>query len=357
VGYFAHQPAIGLTSILLRLPFAGLASMLGGNDLGLYRAGAAACLIPLGVLAAWLVLDRRSETFGRLAGLLAAAVLLLSPAVADAVRAGHPEEVLAGVLATGAVIAATRGHTGWAATMLGLAVGAKPWALIAAPPVLMAVPAQRVRTVAIAGGLAAILVGIAPLADPAGAIRALHGEGATHLVNAFSLWWPLSSSVHLASGVLAPARWLPLGMTRSIASLVGLAVALPLLMLGWARARRRGDACDALALLALLGSVRCAIDPTHLEYYYVAALIPLAVWEVVGRGRLPLLTALGTVAVGVSFGGSLHITSAALSALSITATLILIGYLARRAFHGERSDSRLRRTHAWAPTPGPAQVH
>jgi Glycosyltransferase family 87 len=356
-GYFAHQPVIGLTSIVLRLPFAGLASLLGAGELEVYRLGAAACLLPLGMLAAWLVVDRRSERFGRLPGLLAAAVLLLSPAVADAVHAGHPEEVLAGVLATGAVIAATRGHSRWAAVMLGLAVGAKPWALIAAPAVLMATPGQRLRTAAIAGGLAAVLAGTAPLADPAGFFRTLHGEGATHLVNAFSLWWPLSSSVHLASGVVAPARLLPLGMTRSTASVVGSAVALPLLTLGWARARRRGGACDALALLALLGIVRCAVDPTHLEYYYVAALIPLAAWEVVGLGRLPLLTVLATVAVALSFGGSFQATPAALSAASIAATLILVGYLAHLTFHGEATGLRSRRAPAWRSTTGSARVY
>lgn len=342
LGYFAHQPAIGLTSLVLRLPFAGLASLLGGSDLELYRAGAAACLLPLGVLTAWLILDRRSTGIGRPAGLIAAVVLLLNPSVADAVSAGHPEDVLAGVLATGAVIAATRGRAGWAAAMLGLAVGAQPWALIAAPSVLVASPGQRVRTAGIAGGLAAVLVGAAPLADPAAIFRAFHGEGATHLVNAFSMWWPLSSSVHLASGVIAPARALPFGMTRSTASLIGLAVALALLAAGWARSLRRGRACDALALLALLGVVRCAIDPTHLEYYYVAALIPLAAWEVVGQDRLPLLMVLMAAAVALGFGDYARFAPALLNAASSAGTLILIGYLAHRAFGGSETGARWR---------------
>jgi hypothetical protein len=141
-------------------------------------------------------------------------------------------------------------------------------------------------------------------------------------------------------------------MTRSAASLVGLAVAIPLLTLGWARARRRGDACDALALLALLGIVRCAVDPTHLEYYYVAALIPLAAWEVVGLGQLPLFTILATAAVALGFGGSLHAAPSLLSAASITGTLMLVSYLSHRAFHGKATEFRLRPAPGWEPTTG-----
>lgn len=39
-GYFARQPLIGLTTILLRLPLAALAHGLGGDDLSVYKFGA-----------------------------------------------------------------------------------------------------------------------------------------------------------------------------------------------------------------------------------------------------------------------------------------------------------------------------
>jgi hypothetical protein len=356
--YLAHQPAIGLTSIVLRLPFAGLASLLGGGDLEIYRLGAVACLLPLGLLAAWLAGERRSASIGpvgRLPGLLAGAVVLLSPAVVDAVHTGHPEEVLAAVLATAAVIAAIRGHSSWAAVMLGLAVGTKPWALIAVLPVFVAVPGERVRIAVIAGGLAAVLSAAAPLADPAAAIRAIHGEGSTHRGSVFSLLWPVSSAVHLSSGVLAPARSLPLGMTRGTASLLAIAVALPLLALRWNRARRRGDTCDPLALLALFGILRCACDSTHLEYYYLAALIPLAAWEAVNLRRLPLATVVASAGVALLPGGALHASGAVLNAASTVGTLILVGYVASRAFYDERAGGPShRRGFAWQPTTDPS---
>src|SRR5579884_1129702 len=39
-GYVQHQPVVGLTSILLRLPFAAIASALGADSLQVYEAGA-----------------------------------------------------------------------------------------------------------------------------------------------------------------------------------------------------------------------------------------------------------------------------------------------------------------------------
>lgn len=331
-GYVAHQPAIGLTSLVLRLPFAALASLLGGGGLLTYRLGALACLLSLGLFAAWLAADRRSPTVGRLPGLAAAALLLLSPAVRDAVQSGHPEDVLAGVLATSAVLAAVSGHARWAAVMLGLAIGTKPWAVIAVAPVLVPVPGRRVRTLIMAGGLALFLTAVAPLADPAAFARSLHGEGTNHLVNALSFWWPVSSPVHLASGLHASARALPFGMGRSAASVVGLVLALMVLAIGWASVRRRRGTCDVLALLALLGVLRCAIDSTHLEYYYLVALIPLVVWEAVRLGRPPLISALATVAVGLIPTAAGHLAPAVLSAMSIVGTVALGSYLAYHAF-------------------------
>jgi hypothetical protein len=337
-GYVTHQPAIGLTSLVLRVPFAGIASWVGGGGLLTYRLGAAACLLSLGIFAAWLTAGRRIATRGWLPGLAGAALLLLSPAVRDAVQSGHPEDVLAGVLAAGAAIAATRGHPRWAAIMLGLAVGAKPWAVIAVPPVLVAVPGQRMPTLNIAGGLALLLTAIAPVADPEAFMRSLRVEGAAHVINAFSIWWPLSSPIHLPYGMSTEARVLPLGIPRAVSSMAGLAVACVLLVLTRGYARRSGRGCDPLALLALLGVLRCAIDSTNLEYYYVAALVPLVAWEVLSVGRLPLISALATLAVGLIPTASYNVAPAVLCAASITGTVALVWYLTHRAFHPEAPD-------------------
>jgi hypothetical protein len=106
---------------------------------------------------------------------------------------------------------------------------------------MIALPRQRrVETAAIAGALAFLLCASIPLLNPDAFGRALHGEGTTNLVNPFSLWWPLGSSIHLPSGALAPARLLPLGLSRAQSSVLALAVTLPVLGFAYARARRRG---------------------------------------------------------------------------------------------------------------------
>jgi hypothetical protein len=339
-GLVSHQPAIGLGSIVLRAPFAAIVSLVGGGDLLAYQLGAAACLLSLGLLAAWMIASRRNDGAQWLSGMAAASMLLVSPALRGAVASGHPEDVLAGVLATSAVIAATRGRSGWAGLMLGLAVGTKQWALIAAPSVLIAVPGRRIRTLATAGGIGAILLGSAPLADPAAFARAVHHVAGSNLVNAFSLWWPVSLPVHLSSGLLGPARVLPFGLTRSAGSLLVLSVGLLLLALGWERGRRRGSQYDVLALLALLGLVRCLSDTTNLEYYYLAVLIPLAAWETVELGRPPVVTAFATGALALMFGPGLRVDPAVLNIASIASMLILGAYLYRRAFRGAIYRSR-----------------
>ena len=129
----SNQPLMGLTSILLRAPLVALTSLLGGGDVLAYRLGAIACLVPAGLLAGWLVARRGATSRERLAGAFGAILVLASPAAVQAIQLGHPEEVLAIALATAAVLAAVRGRATPAAILLGLAVGTKQWALLAAP--------------------------------------------------------------------------------------------------------------------------------------------------------------------------------------------------------------------------------
>jgi hypothetical protein len=337
--YTAHQPAIGLTSILLRLPFAAAAQALGGGDLLVYQVGALACLLPLALLAGWLV---ARCTPRRLAALLAGVLLITSPAVWETVSSGHPEDVLAAVLATAAVLAATRGRAVWAAAALGLAVGTKEWAVIAVLPVLLGLPGRRLAAAAIAGVIAAVLCLAAPLADPAAFTRALHTEGTTNLVNPLSLWWPVSASVHLASGALAPARLMPFGLSRAQSSLLALAIGLGLLAAYWWRAGARRPVSDPLALLALFALVRLFGDSTHLVYYYVALVVPLAAWEVVSLERLPWVTACATVAVGLIPRAVALGQPELVWAVSTVATLAVGWYLASHAFMGRGNSSRAR---------------
>src|SRR6185436_11201893 len=107
----------------------------GASDLGVYRAGVFACLLPLAALIFWLV--RRMQESGRPALEQAAiiAVLLAAPVALRPLRDGHPEDLLAATFAAGAVLLALRSRAPLAGIALGLAVAFKPWAVIAAGPV------------------------------------------------------------------------------------------------------------------------------------------------------------------------------------------------------------------------------
>lgn len=228
-GYLHHQPVIGLTSLLLRLPFAALAPIFGGGSLVTYQLGALACMLPVVLLTGWLVAAPGLTTGKRLLRSLAMLLVVLSPIMNDKLVDGHPEGAVAAVLAVGAVIAATRGRSRWSAVMLGLAIGTKEWALIAALPVMIALPERRREVGVIAGALTFLLCGLPWLIDPNAFLRALHGEGTTQFLNQFSLLWPLGSPVHLAGAQSIPSHRIPFGMHRLSATV---------LTTRWCRCRR-----------------------------------------------------------------------------------------------------------------------
>jgi hypothetical protein len=353
-GFVSQQPLMGLTSIVFRAPFVAAASWLRGGDLLQYQLGTAACLLPAVLLAAWMISRRAVAPLVRLAALFAGAMIVAGPATVDSIHLGHPEEVLASVLATGAVLAAIRGRSGWAAALLGLAIGTKQWALLAAVPVLVGTPGRRAATAVKAGGLALVLTATLPLADPAAFARANSAVGGMHFADPFSVWWPLGSRLPAPGGATVPAHLLPFGLTRSPASAIACLVGLGAV---WAcsatrRGERRGH--DALALLALVGLLRCIADPDPLGYNFVALLVPLATWEVVSLERLPVLTALATGALAVLGAGSVALGAGTISqlgpavvnALSVGLALALGCYLAYRAVRSEPLAGR------WRASPG-----
>ncbi len=339
----SHQPLMGLTSLLLRAPFAGAAALFGGDSLLAYGLGALACLLPSVALASWIVARRGVRPQQRFAGAIAAVTIVVGPATAEAVHIGHPEEVLAATLATGAVLAAIHGRTGWTWLLLGLAIGAKQWALLAAPCVLLALPDRRAATAVKAGALALVLSATLPLADPSAFAQADSVVGGIGFTDPFSLWWPVGSPLAIPAHAFLPptAHLLPFGITRSFAAAFGLAIAFGAMWLYWSRSSSRTRRIDPLALLAFCGLVRCLTDPDPLQYNFVALLIPLAAWEVVELDRLPIVTALAMGAsallargsVALHAGAGVHLTPALLSALSVAWGLLLACYLARRVVH------------------------
>jgi hypothetical protein len=331
IGRFATaQPLMGLTSILLRIPFAAAATAVGGGNLLAYRLGAIACLMPGGLLVASLAYSVR-PSLRELAPLallaLLATIVLAGPMTLAAVNAGHPEEVLASVLAAAAVLAATRERNCAAAILLGLAVGTKQWALIAAFPVAASLQRNRVRFALTAGAVALMMLAPAPLLNPGAFATASRSVGSTHFANAFSIWWPFGTD--LGKGGLASVRILPLGLSRSDASLLLLTAVI--VASAAARACRR---IDGLALLALLALIRCAADPLPIEYYYVPLIVALAGWETVSLRRMPVAALLSTFAVVETFRIGPHQQTWVLCCMSLSWMSVLAGYLIRHAFYG-----------------------
>jgi hypothetical protein len=326
--FVSHQPLMGLVSLVLRLPVLIGASATGAADGIGYQLGALACVLPLAVLSAALVTVPGLRWAERLPLIAATVLALVGPATVAAITVGHPEEVLAITLATGAVITALADRPTPTAILLGLAVGTKPWALLAVAPVAVALPEARIRTLALAGLVALPCVALLPLADPGAFTRAGTGVGHMYQTDPLSLWWPLGGTLRGVS-----SHRLPLGLDRSVASLLALAAGL--LTVAWfaRRSLQRGRQLDPLALLALLGLIRCAVDPVPLEYNLVATLIPLAAWEALELGRLPVLAAAATLAGALLYGARLHVSPALTSALTVAGVLALAAYLARDAFH------------------------
>jgi hypothetical protein len=338
--YAAVQPLMGSFSLLLRAPLAGLAQLLGGDAFAVYRAGALACLLAaalLGLAVARLMVQRgRSPAAAGLVALICA----VNPATLDAVRLGHPEEVLCAALCVGAVVVAGQGRRPLlAGLLLGAAIGTKPWALLAVPAVLLAAPDRRARLLLPALGAGLLLTAPVALANLHRFLEAARGVGRYATTNAASAWWPVSSP-H-PERVFDTQTWrtvvshqLPGGITRSTVGLVVMAAVAALAIAYWRRLAERGPT-DALALLALGFLVRCFLEPLPLTYNYVPLILALAAWEGLSRRRTPVVTLAALAAVGLVLGrlrpAGLSLETSVLLFASLSALAAYLGLCLYRA--------------------------
>jgi glycosyl transferase family 87 len=331
--FFAVQPLMGLASILLRLPFAGLADAFGGGAIATYRAGALACL--LGPIVLGVYLFRRMREGGRppLEAFLVAAICVANPMTWHALRSGHPEEALAGALVVGGVLTAGERPL-LSGALIGLAIGTKQWALVAVPVAVVAAPQRRAMLGFVAIAVAACLLLPGPLANHDAADTARKVVADAHTLNQVNAWWPLAQTRPL-EGTDASIHTLPGRLTRGdVAPLVPV-VAFLLALAFWRRRDARVDRCteQALAVLALVLVARCALDPGNQWYYQTGLLLALFAWEGLARFRLPLISLLAAASYWALFGRVVGIGDSALTnATYLGLTAILAAYLAAAAF-------------------------
>jgi hypothetical protein len=289
--FFQTAPVEG-PSLLLRSPFALAAWLWGASDVAVYRMVAVPGLLAGVVLAVTLWELRARRYPGAHWGLLGVALVAGNPLMLQALAIGHPEEMLGAALCVGAVLAALYKRPWLAAVLLGLALGQKAWAVLAIGPVLMAVDRRRWSVLALASGIAALLVAPFLLAESSRGTMVTAG-GTFDMFQPWQLWWPLGDHGDAIRGFFGVAKegyrvapsWIGHVTHPLIAFLV-----VPATLL-WRRRRGAEPAsADVLLLLALLFLARCVLDAANNSYYHLPFLIALAAWEALQRERPPVLS-------------------------------------------------------------------
>jgi hypothetical protein len=296
-------------SLIERAPFALIPGLWGGGSLAVYRMVALPCLLAAAALGVFLVARMRSRGYSPLARAVALAVCVANPITLRALELGHPEELLGGCLCVAAVALAAGKRPLAAGVVLGLAIANKEWALLAAGPVLLALPHPlRLRCLTAAGAVTVAVLAPLALASSSGFAASAHAIAApvSPIFQPWQAWWFLGhhgALVHGAFGVPKPdyrtgPTWTSL-VSHPLIILVGCAISLVL----WLRVRGRALAVrDALLALALLLLLRCVLDTWDAVYYPLPFVLALLAWETHSASRRPPVFALlSTVLVWLSF--------------------------------------------------------
>ncbi|HEY2572323.1 MAG TPA: glycosyltransferase 87 family protein [Solirubrobacteraceae bacterium] len=297
-------------SLVERAPFALIPGLWGGGALAVYRAVAVPCLLAAALLGTYLFARMRSEGRPRFARALALAVCVVNPLTLRALELGHPEELLGACLCVAAVLLAAGERPLWAGLALGLAVANKEWALLAAGPVLLALPPRR-RPALVGSSLAVAALVLAPLllVGSGGFSSSLRASAAAPaaLFHPWQVFWFLghhAPAVPAGSGALAHGYRVGPSWTGEVSHPLILLAGLLLPVALWLRERRprRIGLRTALLLLALLMLLRCLLDTWDIAYYPLPFVLALLAWEVRGAiARPPVLSAAATVLAYVSF--------------------------------------------------------
>jgi hypothetical protein len=299
-------------SLIERAPFALIPRLWGGGELAVYRLVALPCLLAAAVLGVWLLARMRAERRSVLARAVALGVCVGNPITLYALELGHPEELLGAALCVAAVLLAARSSGAragplLAGVLLGLAIANKEWALLAAGPVLLVLPAKR-RLVCLLSAAATAAAILAPLVifSSGGFVAGSRAAAAapSAIFQPWQLWWFLGhhgALVHGAFGTPKPGYRVAPAWIGPVSHPLILAVGAVIAAALWLRSRRLSER-DALLALALVLLLRCLLDTWDVVYYPLPFLLALLAWEVRGPAlRPPLLALTATLLVWLSF--------------------------------------------------------
>jgi hypothetical protein len=297
--FFDLQPVMGSVSLVLRAPFVALARALGGGEKLGYQLGALACLLLAAVFAFMLARAMARRGQSRLAQAVVMALVLGGPLTVQALRWGHPEELLAAALCIGGVIAAARQRITLAGVLLGLAFATKLWAWLAFLPALIVVAqGMRVRFVAYFTGAAALFIVPMFLGDPGRFMDQIHHYGVPgNGLTPTNVWWVYGheGGIDMSGQRGAPTFMLPDFLGR-ISHILVVVVSVVLSALYWWKRRDR-DPLDVLQLVALIFLLRCMLDPLTYSYHHIPFFTALAAYEGLRRRGLPWVSMFVSAAV------------------------------------------------------------
>lgn len=344
--FFETQPFMGPFTLLLRAPVVAVARLAGGGELSQYRLGALICLLLAAALSGLLLAGMPPRRWQWLLRALLLALILAGPLTLKALWWGHPEELVGGLLCACAVLLASRGKPLLAGLALGLAIATKQWALLAILPVLVMCERHRLRLLAVAAGVAALLIVPMLIGDPGlflsqnlQAGLALSGAK-TAGVTPTNIWFAYGKEVATVIGSGGGTGYGIPAALSAITHPLALATGLALPLLFWRRFPRP-TAADALMLLALVFLMRCLLDPLTVSYHHVPFFIAIAASEGLRRRGLPVVTVVSAAALwAIAHWVAPTQDAVLLNGTYLAWALPVVGYLAFRCF---LPNARLRR--------------
>jgi hypothetical protein len=348
-GAFASHPIMGAFSLLVRLPFAAFASALGGDQLAIYRFGCIPCLLALGLVGLAIAREMARRGVAAPACVASAALCIANPLTWEALRLGHPEELLGTALVVAAVLAALRANALAAGVALGLALATKQWAVIAVLPVLAAAPRQRLRLGLVAAALALALT-VPVLATNSGGFYTANRQAgwSGERVYPFNALWPVAPTEDRIISVggersVVTVRTVPTAVAQTLHPLI-VVLALPLTGI-WLLRRRRFEAEDVFMLLALAFLLRCLLDPVDNVYYHLPFATSLLAWEGLRRRTMPMFAALTALGVWFAIRKATMFSELEIrNALYLAATMPFAVWLTSRLVGGGRRDGTVARS-------------